>query len=144
MAELDGGGHADLGEARDVFRREQLRVLDALAEAARAPVVRGLLEGVEGVPIRPVADGVHSHRPAEASGPAHDLGELVPARDLHARAVEQPRGLGAECPVHERLQVAGAEVVVAEARGDAYSFEVFEALVRQRLPDAQGQRALAL
>ena len=54
-------------------------------------------------------------------------------------AVEHPRGLRAERAVHERLQVAEPQEVVAEARPQAQLGELGHALVRQRLPDAQRQ-----
>ena len=73
---------------------------------------------------------------------ADDLRELVAARDLHARAVEHPRRLRAERPVHERLQVADAEEVVAEAASGCRARRAsVELLVRERLPDAERQRA---
>ena len=56
-------------------------------------------------------------------------------------AVEQPRGLGAERPVHERLDVADPEEVVAEARADADLGERVDVLVGERLPDAERERA---
>src|SRR5688572_7292958 len=49
MAELDGGGDAELPEARDVVLDEELSVLDARSQAPRMPLVAGLLERVEGV-----------------------------------------------------------------------------------------------
>ena len=83
-------------------------MLDALAQASRLPDVARALERVERVAVRAVADRVHADGPAELGAGAHDLGELVAARDLHAAAVEHPRRLRAERPVHEHLQVADA------------------------------------
>jgi hypothetical protein len=60
------------------------------------------------------------------------------ARDLQARAVEQPCRARAERPVHERLHVAGAQQGVGELRHDV---AVGEALGRPRLPHAQRQLA---
>ena len=65
-----------------------------------------------------------------------------PARDLDAGAVEHPRRLRAERPVHEDLQVADPEEVVAEPRAEAELLEPPEVVVRERLPDAQRERAL--
>jgi hypothetical protein len=81
-------------------------VLDPLPEAERLPLVAGLFECVEGVTVGEVADRVDGNREACARGMANQLGEVVPAGDLDARAVEQARSLGAERPVHEDLQVA--------------------------------------
>ena len=115
VAELDGCRHADLGEARHVGVVEQLRVLDPLAQAARRPLVAGGLEGVERRAVRGVADRVHRHRPAGGGRPPDHVLEHLARADLHARAVQQPRGGGAERPVHEALQVAEAQHGVAEA-----------------------------
>ncbi len=71
--------------------------------------------------------------------PANDLRELLAARDPDAGAVEHPRGLGAERPVHEHLQVAEPEEVVAEAGADTERVELRQLLVRERLPDPKGQ-----
>src|SRR5438552_16670801 len=66
MAELDRGCDAEPSEALDIVRRQALGVLDPVAQAPRAPLVGRLLECVEGVAVRAVADRVHRHRP---SGP---------------------------------------------------------------------------
>ena len=50
---------AELREARDVLRREALRVLDAMAQAERPPHVLRRLERVERVAVGLVADRVH-------------------------------------------------------------------------------------
>ena len=86
VAELDGRGDAELGEAGDVLLGQELRVLDPRPEPERRPLVAGLLEGVERVAVREVADRVHRDRPAGARAGAHDLGELLAARDLDARS----------------------------------------------------------
>src|SRR4029453_14566702 len=102
MAELDGGGDAELREARDVLVGEQLRVLDAGTEAA--PVLACPLECVEGVAVGEVADRVDSDGQLCPCARADDVDELIPARDLDAGTVEEARGLRAECAVHERLE----------------------------------------
>ena len=51
---------------------------------------RVALERVERVAVRAVADRVHADRPARLGALAHDLLELLAARDLDARAVEHP------------------------------------------------------
>ena len=83
MAELDRGGHSELGEPADVLRGEELGVLDALPEAEWRPRLARLLERVERLAVGQIADRVHRHRPARRRSPSHDLCELVPARDLH-------------------------------------------------------------
>ena len=93
MAELNGGGDAELGEAAQVLLGQELGVLDPLAQSERRPLVAGLLERVERLAVGEVADRVHGDRPARAHPGADDLGQLLPARDLHARPVEQPSGL---------------------------------------------------
>ena len=90
VAELDGGGDAELGEAADVLLGQELRVLDPRAQPERRPLVAGLLERVERLAVGEVADRVHGDRPAGARPGADDLGELLPARDLHARPVQEP------------------------------------------------------
>src|SRR5207302_4280004 len=49
VAELDGSADAELREARQLLWRQQLRVLDALAQAERLPRIARLSEGVERV-----------------------------------------------------------------------------------------------
>ena len=68
MAELHRGGDPELGEARHVLGREQLRVLDPLAQAERLPGVAGRLEGVERLAVGQVADRVDGDREAGARG----------------------------------------------------------------------------
>ena len=137
VAELDGAGDAERREAADVLRCEALRVLDAVAQAERRPHVARRLEGVERLAVRPVADRVHADGPAQPRARADDVGELVAARDHDARAVEHPRGLRAERPVHERLQVADPEEVVADPGAEAQRLELGQPLVR----DATARRA---
>ena len=73
-------------EARDVLLGQELRVLDARPEPERRPLVAGLFEGVERVAVREVADRVHRDGPTRPCTRAHDLGELLAARDLDARS----------------------------------------------------------
>ena len=68
----------------------------------------------------------------------------VAARDLHAAPVEHPRGLRAERPVHEHLQVAELQVGAAEARAQPHRHRRVERGVRDRLPHAQRQVAARL
>ena len=137
VGELHGRGDADRLEARDVLPGEELRVLDARAQAAGAPLVRGRLEAVERVAVRLVADRVDGDGEPGPRGAAHDLGELVAARDLDAGAVQQARGARAERPVHEDLDVAEPQQVVAEPAAQAERLDRVELLVRERLPYAQ-------
>src|SRR5580765_2732878 len=142
VRELHRHGDAELRKARQILRREALRVLDPRAKALRRPLATRRLERVERVAVRAVADRVHRDRPADARSPAHDLLELLAARDLDTRAVEHPRGLRAERPVHERLQVARAQPLVAEPGAKVERLERVEVLVRQRLPHPQVEDAL--
>ena len=144
VAELDRASDAELGEARGVLEVQALGVLDPLAQAARPPLRTGCLEGVEGLPVRTIADRVDGDRPAGASRPAHDVRELLSARDPNAGAVEEPGGAGTEGAVHERLQVSDPEPVVADPGAQAERLELVEPLVGQRLPDAQRQRSLLM
>ncbi len=141
VRELHGRGDADLREARDVFGRETLRVLDARTQTARLPRVARTFERVERVAVRAVADRVHADRPAGLGARAHDLRELVAARDLHAAAVEHQCGLRAERPVHEDLQVADAQQRRSEPAAQRERTELRQLLVRNGLPHAQRQRA---
>ena len=142
VAELDGGGDAELREPAHVLRREELRVLDPLAEAARAPFVLRLLERVEGPPVGEVADRVDRDRKAGAGAAADDVDELLVADDLDAGAVEHERRAGAERPVQERLDVPDPQQVVAEARREADLLQALEVVPREGLPDPEAQRAL--
>jgi hypothetical protein len=97
VRELHRGGDADLGEAGDIGRIEQLGVLDARAQAEREPDVAGTGEGVERVAVGSIADGVDSHREARA-GPAPDDGRRGASLDVIStpvpssiRAVPEPR-----------------------------------------------------
>ena len=139
VRELDGAGDADRGEAGNVRGVEALRVLDPLAQAERLPGVLRRLERIERVAVRPVADRVHRDRPAGGGRAPDDVLELLPARDPDAGAVEHQRRLRAERPVHERLQVAEPEEVVAEPRPERERGELGKAVGGERLPDAEGQ-----
>src|SRR5215218_6262686 len=111
MAELDRRSDAELTEARNVLLGQELRVLDPRPEPERRPLVTRFLERVERVAVGEVSDRVHGYRPTGSDACAHDLGQLLTARDLDPGAVEQPRGLRAERPVHEHLQIADPEPV---------------------------------
>jgi hypothetical protein len=143
MAELNGGGDPELGEPRDVVLSQELSVLDARAKAARPPLLLRRLERVQGVTVREVADRMHGDGEARARGAADDVLEQVAARDLDSRSVDQSRRARSERPVHERLDVADADEVVAQARMDAQLGERVDALVRERLPHAQREAAFA-
>ena len=56
--------------------REQLAVLDPVAEAERRPDLLRRLERVERLAVRPVADRVDADREAGGCAAADDLGEL--------------------------------------------------------------------
>ena len=68
---------------------------------------------------------------------ADDLGELLAARDLDPGAVEHSRGLRAQRPVHEDLQIADAQPVVAEPGAEPDLLQPGDVVVRQGLPDAE-------
>ena len=109
---------------------------------ARCQTLARPLERVERLAVRAVADRVHADGPARLGACADDLGELLAARDLHAAAVEHPRGLRAERAVHEDLQVADAQQRRAEAAAERERAQRRQPLVRHRLPDAQREAAL--
>src|SRR5436309_1780688 len=98
MAELDRGGHAELGEARHVLPGQKLRMLDARAKSSCLPEVTGLLEGVEGLPVRQIADRMHGDGKPGRRAAADVVRQLFLARDLDAGAVHEPRRLRAERP----------------------------------------------
>ena len=108
-----------------------------------SPLVPGCLEGVEGAPVGEVADRVHGHGEAGPGAPGDDVDELLVADDLDPRAVEEEGCPRAERPVQEGLDVADAQEVVPEPRGDADLREPVDVVVGERLPDAQGERILA-
>ena len=85
---------------------------------------------------------MHRHRPSGSGAAADDVREVSAARDLDAGPVEHPRGPRAESAVHEHLQAADAEDIVAEAGYQADRGRPLQVLVRDRLPDAQRERAL--
>ena len=116
-------------------------MLDAGAQAARLPGVAGSLEGVERGAVRGVPDRVHGHRPVSLGRAPHHVLEPLARADLHAGAVEQPRGGGAERAVHEPLEIAHPQHVVAEAGAQAECAQVVEALPGKRLPHAQVELA---
>ena len=60
-------------------------MLDPLPQAARLPDVARLLERVERLAVRAVADRVHADGPAGLGAGADDLRELLAARDLRRR-----------------------------------------------------------
>src|SRR6476619_8356430 len=117
-------------------------MLDPLAQAERLPGLAGRLEGVERLAVGQVADRVDGDRKAGARALADVLLELLAAGDLHTGAVEHARGLRAERAVHERLQVADAQQRAAEAAANVHPGEFAREVGRDRLPDAQAERAL--
>jgi hypothetical protein len=139
VAELHGARDAECCETAEVGRVEALRVLDPVTEPERLPEVARRLERVERLAVRAVADRVHRDGPACGCSCADDLRQLLAARDHDAAPVEHPRGLRAEGAVHERLQVPEPQVVVTEPGADAQRRELPDAVVRERLPDTQGQ-----
>ena len=64
VAELDGRGDPERGEAREIVLGEALGVLDPLAQPVRPPELLRPLERVERLAVRAVADRVHGDRPA--------------------------------------------------------------------------------
>ena len=116
-------------------------MLDPLTQAERLPDLARRLERVERLPVGLVADRVDADREARLGATHDDLPQLVTARDHDAGAVEHPRRLRAERPVHERLQVADAQPGRAEAAADPELAQRVDALVRLRLPDAELERA---
>src|SRR5688500_7917130 len=73
MRELHGGGYPELSEARKVFVRQELRVLDALPQAPWSPLVLRALEAVERFAVGEVADRVHCDGKAEAGCARDDV-----------------------------------------------------------------------
>ena len=117
-------------------------MLDALAQSERLPVGAGRLEGIERLAVGEVPDGVDADRKARPRGSADVVFQLFLARDLDAGPVEQAGRLGAERAVHEGLQVAELQQRAAEAAAHVHAGELVCLLGRQRLPDAQPERAL--
>ena len=117
-------------------------MLDPVSQAHVDPCIARRLERVERVSVRLVADRVHGDRPAALGGAPDDLLELLAARDLDARPVGHQRGLRAQRAVHEALQVADPEVLVAEAGAERERGRRIELLVRDRAPHPQRQVAL--
>ena len=68
---------------------------------------------------------------------ADDLLELLARGDLDARPVGEQRRSRAERPVHEALQVADPEELVAEAGAERERRRAVEEVVRDRAPDPQ-------
>ena len=142
MAELDRRGDAELGKARDVRGIQALRVLDPLAQPEWLPELPRHLERIERLAVGPVTDRVDGDRPAGGRSRADQLGELLAARDAHAAPVEHPRGLRPEGAVHERLEVAEPQVVVADPRPQPELPDVVDVERGERLPHTRGQTAV--
>src|SRR5437763_7999076 len=134
----------ELREAPDIFRRQALRVLDAMAKAERPPHFLRRLERVERVAVRAVADRVHGEGEARVGTEPDQLLELLARRDAHAGAVQQERRLRAERPVHERLQRAEAQERAAEPAAQAELHDLACVLVRNPLPHAKRQRVVGI
>src|SRR5207248_6763364 len=83
VRELHRTGDAELGEAGEVLRREQLAVLDPRPEPAWLPDGARLLERIQRLAVRPVADRVHGDGEASVRAAARDPGTIVAARDPH-------------------------------------------------------------
>jgi hypothetical protein len=128
--ELHRRRDAELGEAPDVLCCEQLRVLDAIPQATPPRLGLGCGEAVEGVAVGQVADGVNRDREAGLGRAGDDVAELRCCRHLDTRAVEQPCRPRAERAVHEHLEVADAQEVVAAATADTGGDQLVELGVR--------------
>ena len=115
MAELDGAGDAEGGEAREIGWIDQLGVLDARRRQrdAKRSRVASNASSASRFARSPMACTATGQPAAEAS--RIDLGELCAGRDGDARAVEHPGRPRAERTVHEHLQVAQPQEVVTEA-----------------------------
>ena len=117
VRELHRAGDAERREAGEILGREQLRVLDPVAQPERLPDRPRLLERVERLAVRAVADRVHRDREARPRRRARTISaSSSPLVIRTPRAVEHQRRLRAERPVHERLQVAEPQQRAAEAR----------------------------
>ena len=120
MRELHRAGDAELAEAAEVLRRDELGVLDPLAQAERRPeraASRSKASRASRLARSPIACTATGKPALAARG--DDLRELVGARDLHAGAVEHRRRARAERAVHEHLQVAEPDELAPEAGADA-------------------------
>ena len=142
MAELDRGGHAELAEAGNVLLGESCAcsIRCRSPSGAHSPRVSSNASSASRFARSPIACTA-TGQPARAPR-ADDLHELLPARDLDAGPVQHARRLRAERAVHERLQVADPQQVVAEPGAEAELLEPPDMVVRKRLPDAQRERAV--
>ena len=142
MRELHRRRHAERREARQILRREQLRVLDPLAQAERAPRVarrartRRAPRGSRGRRSRAPRPGTPPRPPRRTIAASSS-----PLVICTPEPSSSQRGLRAERPVHEHLQVAEPQQPAAEPRAQPERAQLGELLVRHRLPDAQRQRA---
>src|SRR5688500_565827 len=105
------------------------------------PLLAGGCEGVERVAVGEIADRVDGDRQARTCGAADDVLELLTARDLDPGSIEQARRTRAERAVHESLDVADSQQVVAEAGADTHLRERVDMLMGKGLPDAERERA---
>src|SRR2546421_720410 len=117
-------------------------MLDSWPQSARAPRALRLLERVEGLPICAVADRMHRDGKPKLGGAHDQLGEFVLARDLDARSVEPARRLGTERSIHERLDVAEPQQLVAETGAERQSDQSLELVAGMRFPDADRERSV--
>ena len=112
-------------------------MLDPLAQPERLPGVPRRLERIERLAVRAVADRVDGDRPAGGRAARISSASSSPLVMHDAAPVEHPRGLRPERPVHERLQVAEPQVVVADPRAQPELRELGRPGRRQRLPHPQ-------
>ena len=80
MDGLHGGDHAQLRQAWDVIRMQDLHVLDPMAQMRQALlgfIAAQLLVGVQHFMIGAVADGVHGHAQPHIGCAAAQLEELL-------------------------------------------------------------------
>ena len=140
MAELDGGGDAELRRSGGRPRVRAAARARSAGGGRAAPVSRVCSKASSASRFAQVADRVHGDREAARRAPARMISTSSSRLVIcDARAVEQARGLRAERAVHERLEVADAEhgrrrsrTCRCRARASA-----LDLVGGDRLPDAQ-------
>src|SRR5262245_32537908 len=138
MSRLHAGGDAERGKARQVVFGDELRMFYArwqIGTTGAGPCCGG--KRIERRTHGPIPDRMDRHGKPARPGSTHDLLELFPRNQIHARIIcavvrlEHGRSARAERSVREQLQRTDAKTIVADTARESKRQSRLETCVRQ-------------
>ena len=149
MGRLHGSDDVERGETREVGRRDDLRVLNAIATVARAVGFGDGFERIEGDGVGAIADSVEVELEAGLIALDRHLFQLggIDGHDAACRWIVGIRrghrgGARAESAIGNHFQCAGLEPRIGCAAFAAHVLQIFEVVGEvQPLGDANGELA---